>query len=128
MNIVRVNRNKLLEVVRSNRTKHIDEYNAAVVGYKKDVIKKIEEIISDLKNKIDKLKGGALIELDYISFDLPAPKSHEIDYDQQISMLEMSVDAVIELNYQEYQNYVMDKWTWTENFKLTASKYIKNHK
>lgn len=123
MQEVTISKVKLLAVVEKNREQHIKEYNEAVVGYKEQAIKKIEETMGDLVKKVNLLKDGQFIRIMGVSFDLSAPKSFEDEYDQTIGMLNDSVDENIVLSREEYRNYMLDKWSWTESFKLSNMRY-----
>jgi hypothetical protein len=46
------------------------------------------------------------------------------DYDRVIRMLEMTVDEIITIGAVEFQQYVMDDWTWKEQFTASNSAYL----
>jgi len=54
---------------------------------------------------------------------LPEPQDHTNDYDRVITMLEMSVDSVIELDDVAFDQYVMDNWSWKGDALATNSMY-----
>ena len=109
MKTVRVNKKELLDVLVENRKKHKIEY--------KDSIKAYRVKAADLLNKeLQKIVAGKKFET---YFDLNKPTSHEKDYDLVIKMVEMSVDDVLELEQQEFNQLVNDEWTWKSSFRLS---------
>jgi hypothetical protein len=126
MNEVKMDKVKLLAIVTKNREIHIKEYNESVDGYKKEAIDKIESEMKNLTDKVSSLKAGEFIKVMGISFNLPAPQSFQDEYDQTISMLQDSVDDNIILQRHEYNQYVLDKWEWTANFKHLNTRYTQH--
>lgn len=53
------------------------------------------------------------------------PESHESEYDRAISMLNHSVDDILDIDERTYKHYVLDDWDWTSSFKAVTSTYIK---
>ena len=56
--------------------------------------------------------------------DLIAPENHVQDYIKILTMLEMSVDDVVSLTEVQFNQYVMDNWSWTNNFKHLNTTYL----
>ena len=125
MREVKCKTSELLEKVRANRKTHIAEYAEAVEGYKDQAKAAIEKAMIRLKARIDDLKGGEVLALHHISFDLAVPENHAKDYDQVILMLEMSVDEVLTIRSDEFACYVMDDWSWKEDWSNTTRMYNK---
>jgi len=115
MQNVKVNRDRLLEVVKKNRDSHNEIYIKASEGYRLKMIEEIEKLLQKAKDS----KIGESIPR-YIQ--LPEPDNHTDDYDRIISMLEMSVEGEIELNNVEFDSYVRDKWSWSHE-SLTKNMY-----
>lgn len=104
MNSVEVKKSELLEVVKKNRDNHRAVFLKAQEGYRKAVIKELDDMLEQAR-KGDKIKRAVTLE---------APHDHTGEYDEVIAMLEMSVDNLIELQRQEFNQYVLDKWSWSE--------------
>lgn len=104
MNNVKVQKAALLAKLQTNRTSHRELFLKAQEGYRKVVIEELDKSLQDAR------AGKAL----RVFLQLQAPQDHTDDYDNVISMLEMSVDDVIELEAHDFQCYVMDKWTWMQ--------------
>jgi len=111
---VRVGKDDLLAVLRTNLEKHVSEYDAALVGFKEDVKVQLATLLKDVED-------GKRIRTT-ISFD--EPQNHRDDYETVIQMLEMSVDTHIDLTMNEFKQYVQDKWSWKDKFSMTNAKYV----
>lgn len=109
---VTVNKEKLLQILGTNREKHIAIYQEAQKGYR-DEAKKL------LSNRLDDFN---VIKLDPdLSFSLPKPVSHMDSYNKAIGMLEWSIDKNIELDASQFDNFVNDNWSWQFGFLSGAS-------
>lgn len=113
MKHVTIEKQILLTKIKSNLAIHKSEYAEAKTLMEEEV-KKYHQKQLRLVKKGDDFDS-------YFSFDVP--ENHESDYIQVINMLEMTVDNLIELSYNEFTKYVMDNWDWTHSFKLSASNY-----
>lgn len=121
MQKIRINRDELHDIVVGNKRKHIDAYNEAVVDYFAAVTKICQENLvfassnlKDSESRIKKIKS------------LPTPpSSYEAEYNRAIRMLELSVDDIIELDTQQFDQLVQDIWVWKTSFITTNSIYKK---
>jgi coenzyme F420-reducing hydrogenase alpha subunit len=111
---VKVERRELLNKVKTNREKHILEHKDAVEAYKIVLVDKLEYLLKEAKEAGD---------VPSHSTGLAYPKSHEKDYNQVVTMLEMSVEDVIELDQNQFSQYVMDEWSWKSGFVATSAMY-----
>ena len=106
-----MNKNDLLEILCENRKKHKEQY--------KESIKAFRVKAADLLNKeLQKIIAGKKFD---VYFDLQKPVSHEKDYDLVIKMVEMSVDDILELQQDEFNQLVNDEWTWKSSFRLSVN-------
>lgn len=111
MKTVRVNKSELLEVLHENMKKHTIEYKESIKAYRVKA--------ADLLNKeLQKVINGKKFDT---RFDLVKPMSHEKDYDLIIKMVEMSVETIIELDQNEFNQLANDEWVWKSSF--TSSIY-----
>jgi hypothetical protein len=115
---VNVNRTDLLQKLKENRDKHVEEYNVALEGYKIEVRKVIDEAVAQVKAGEFDSKSLYLVE--------SMPENHLGDYEQVIAMMEISIDDVINLEAAEVQQYVLDQWHWKHSFSATTAKYASN--
>ena len=116
MNSVKLNKNELLVIVRENKEKHMAEFLESVEDYKAAVFK-----ISKANLKL--ASSGDLENFKKISHIPGAPKSYENDYARAIRMLELSVDDVIELEDDVFNQLVLDEWTWKMSFSTANASY-----
>lgn len=104
----------LLDRIRSNRASHRDLFLKAQKGYRKEVIKELDQMMSDAK------EGKPIGRF----ITLPEPEDHTDDYDVVIDMLEMSVSTSIELSNHEFRSYVRDEWAWSALANATNIFYV----
>ena len=51
------------------------------------------------------------------------PRSYESEYTDIIAMMEMSVDATVNLDMQSFKSYVLNEWSWSRGFAATTTLY-----
>lgn len=108
-----VKKEELLDKVNKNLSIHKEEYGEAVENMKKEAQAYFKKQLSAIRKDQNYDKGH----------NFTVPQSHEDDYKQIIEMLNMTVDNEIELTYNEFQQYVMDRWDWSHSFKAATSFY-----
>ena len=113
MENVKVNKGDIVVVLKKNRDEHRTIFLSAVEGYRKRAIEILEENIAIIK------KG----KLERLYVTLPVPEDHTKDYDRAIKMLEMSVDLEIELSEKDFKQYVLDDWSWQQDFLASNTAY-----
>lgn len=116
MNAIKMKRTELLGIVRENKSKHIDLFNEAVVDYKHLVLQLAQ---ANLKLA----KTGELTEFSKIKPLPAAPVSYEDSYRRAERMLELSVDDVIEIEEDVFNQLVLDEWTWKRAFVTSNAMY-----
>ena len=118
MNKVKIEKKKLLETLKFNRTQHEKIFNEAHSGY-------VEESIKLLKYEMKKAKKGEKFTT-YIHITEPLNKIK--DYDKIISMVDMHNEDIVELDSMQFSQYVLDDWDWKEQFTTSNSMYLKSNK
>ncbi|MCZ6654841.1 MAG: hypothetical protein O7D91_17670 [Planctomycetota bacterium] len=113
MQKVTVRKSELLEALKENRAQHRKIFEEACEGFRVEACRL-------LKQKLDDAKEGRRINL---SFSLTQPVDQTREYDQVIRMCEMSLDDQIELENHEFQQFVMDRWDWRDQFLMSNSRY-----
>lgn len=108
MKTVKVSKDELIKKITENRDSHKKLLEEALEGYQKLAVKKLE-------SKIRAVKAGKKVRS--ITFDIP--QDYSKDYDRALKMLEMSVDKEIELDQNEFRQYVMDEWGWKQQFLMS---------
>lgn len=110
---VRVNKDDLLARIKKNRDEHRQIFEEALEGWKKAVIKALEEAYQDaLQGKEFRLHVG-----------LVRPEDHTDQYDTVIELLGMSLDDELELTQNDFACYALDKWAWQAQFLTTSMDY-----
>lgn len=113
MRSVKVNVAQALEIVRNNREQHREIFEEALEGYR-------QKMIVHLNLMIEEIRKGNRVEH---SIRLPQPVDQTKEYDRAIKMLEMSVDKEVELDETSFANFIMDDWSWSDQFLMTNSNY-----
>jgi hypothetical protein len=123
MDNTKINREKLLTIVRDNLVKHQNEFKESLVDFAKAMT-----VIAE-KNKRISLKNLKLVKADVNSKleqpvgYLAAPRSYETEYNRAIRMLELSVDENIVVEQDVFNQLVLDEWSWKQLFVGTSSMY-----
>lgn len=138
---VEVNREKLIETLKTNKEKHIEEYKKALIGYREVATAKLKEdgeiarteLENNLKQIADDIQGfdpekphrfsDHFILIQRVIMTLSVPKSYADMYGAAIDMALWDVNDNLKLTYFEFQCFVRDKWDWTEDFQTTNMSY-----
>ena len=116
MDEVNIEKGKLLEIIRENKIKHIEEFSEAVTDYKLLV-----EVLC--KDNLKLAKTGDLTKFKDIQHIPAAPESHEHEYFKAIRMLELSSDEIIRLDSERFNQLVLDEWRWKATFSTSNAFY-----
>jgi len=102
---VRMKKEKLIEILRQNLTKHNEIFKAAVEGYWVEA----EEV---LKTKLASVQAKAVIceKTEFRDLGVAYPENHAEDYEEIILSLELSVHDEVELNQNQFKAYIQNKW------------------
>ena len=119
MDKITVNKQELIDILKKNRDIHISEYEETFDEYQKDTIKIMQKLLREAK-KVPQYKSIPT----HISSS--TPQSNKKDYDIAIGMLEFSIDETFEISQHEYKQFVLNEWSWSGNFELTKSMYLKD--
>lgn len=110
---IRVEKQKLIDKIKENKKNHINEYKQAVIAYKKEALKQLAELI-------DKVNNG---ELD-ISLNLITPVDSSDNYDKILEMFEWEVEDQVDLEQNEFIEYVQDETDFARQAKLSNTAYF----
>lgn len=119
MRSVKMNKGELLKIVQDNKAKHISEFEEAVADYKKLVEKVAYENLALALTQ-------NLTEFAKIKSVPAAPVSYEADYHRAERMLQLSVDDIIELEDDVFNQLVLDEWSWKRQFSVSNMAYKLN--
>jgi len=110
---VSVKKSDLMDALTKNMAAHRNLFLKAQEGFRVEVIKHLDEMLKDAR-------AGKSISL---VVDLPTPIDQTKDYARVIRMLEMCTQDVVIVSEQEFNQYVMDDWSWSHNVGTTNSSY-----
>lgn len=113
MYTVNVNKARLLDTLRQNLEVHKAEYAEAVENYP-------EVVALELRKRASQIEAGNPVDL---NFNLPKPQSFQSEYEDAIQMLEWSTDDEVELDQQQFKQYVQDEWHWQRAFAASTQMY-----
>ena len=116
MRQIKVNKAKLLAIIKKNREEHREVFLEAQKAYRQRVIETLDE-------QLKQARCQQPVNLQVLVM-LQAPQDHTADYDRSIQMLEMSVDKQIVISEQEFQNYVQDTWEWSRQWATSNMGYV----
>ncbi len=119
MKRVRIEKTRLIKVLKANAEKHKAEYEAAFKVWRERQIETLRLAIA----RLDQGDGAARTWEPYSAL-LERPTEHSVEYTRALAMLEMSADTVIELEHNEYVQYVEDEWAWQRAFKAATTSYL----
>ncbi len=113
MQEIKMKRAQLLEIVKKNRDTHRQVFLEALDGYRKAAVAELERSLDDAKAGRKFNRSLTLIE----------PMDMTKTYDQAIQMLELHTQDEIEIQNEEFRNYVLDEWHWTKNWATSNQSY-----
>ena len=79
-----------------------------------------ELVIHELDNMLNDAKKGEKIRR---HVNMTPPSDHTSDYDKLIGLLNMCSDTEVQLNVTEFDNYINDNWSWSQQANITNSTY-----
>jgi hypothetical protein len=110
---ITVSKQHLLTKLHENRAKHREVFEDALDGYFKACTEMLQ---AQLQRARDRKKPDL-----YMPYSIP--KDHTADYDRVIGMLGMHTGTEFTLEEREYACYVDDNWSWTGEWRASASSY-----
>ncbi|MBY6093828.1 hypothetical protein [Ferrimonas balearica] len=115
MQTVKIKRTELLSVLEENREKHL-----------KDHAELLELRLTEQRTKLEACLAWMNAHPgEHRDFQIshPVPKSHEHDYNRAIKMVSMEIRDEVELSLMEFDQLVMDRWAWQDDFLRTKTLY-----
>jgi len=103
---INVRVSELIIKVEENKKRHVQLYNEAIIGYRKNIIEAFSKKLNDAKDGKD---------VDH-HISLSRPVSREKEYDCLLGMLNMTLDKTMVLTTQQFMQYVNDQWSWKGSF------------
>lgn len=140
MNLISVEKAKLLRIITDNKEEHVKEYEEAMKGYRVGVVaglEKLGENVKEFAKEVDESleearNGGELkthFTLDLWSpfTNLTKPETHEKDYTTVIGMIDLDMGDSVDLSRDEYRNYIQDEWDWSATFETQITGSLGNY-
>jgi hypothetical protein len=116
MNAIKMNRLELLAIVKANKETHVKEFIESVEDYKTLVLKTNND-------NVKLARSGDLEKFKKIKAMPPVPVSYEDSYKRAIRMLELSVEDIIEVEEDVFNQLVLDEWNWKRSFLANSTIY-----
>ena len=111
---INVKKDELIAKIKENKEKHIEEFKKAVVAYKEEAEKQLMKEMARLNT------DGALD----IKLDLITPVNNADNYDKILQMFEREVAEVVELQQDEFKEYVQDEFDFAVTARMSNSAYL----
>ena len=113
--MISASKEELLKTLNKNLIQHKNDYNAAHIGWKKEVQSHKNYLFGCLADTDDPKKYK--VYMDKLSSAIKdEPTSHEKDYDIAIEMLEWHQGEEFRLERDQFRQYVQDRWDWQRSF------------
>lgn len=104
---VLINKLDLLDVLHKNLELHRKVYKEAADAFK-------ENYVAELQKMSLKAMGEDKFTM---MVNLNEPKNHEDDYTTAIKMIEVDCRPQIELEFEEFAQFYLNKWDWIYSFR-----------
>lgn len=105
---------ELRDRLMANRAEHERQYIEASEGFRQAAIKELGKRARAFK------AGDPDVSL---YFDLTRPRSYVDDFDSVLAMLDYHTLPDIELDRENFEKYVLNKWDWMPNFQRVHTTY-----
>lgn len=112
---ITVNKKQLIDKIKENKKNHIEEYKKAVEAYKTEALRQLNELTQ-------KVTDGEL----GVKLDLITPVDNSENYDKILEMFEWEVEDQVELEQDEFIEYVQDETDFAVTAKLSNTAYFMN--
>ena len=116
MDSVKMNKLKLLEIVKDNLRKHVSEFEESVQDYRKAVLKLCQE-------NLEIAESGDTKKFKDLKHPPVAPISYENSYKRAIRMLELSIEDTIEVEEDVFNQLVLDEWDLKHSLSASTAMY-----
>ena len=110
---IQVEKSDLITKIKENKENHIVEYDKAVIAYK-------DEALRQLANLTVRVEEGAVDA----KLDLITPINNADNYDKIIEMFDWEVTDVVELEQDEFQEYVQDTTDFAVKARMSNAAYF----
>lgn len=124
-NYTKVSTKDLLAKLKENRDLHRQEWEEAHGKWRELQIEKMKEYLQTFQRAIELAdKGGKIAWPNKFDFILDEPQNHDKEYSRVISRLEMSVEDEVHISHNDFNKFVLDDWSWKDDFATVNSAYL----
>ncbi len=129
---ITISKADLLKVLKENREAHNEVYKAAtqaytdaIRAYLETVAERVKALAKDIKKRLENVSEAALENLrsPFPSAQPQKPVSHEDSYDAAIRKVELSVHDEFTLDESDFNQYILNNWSWSVSFLNNATSY-----
>jgi hypothetical protein len=127
---VTVLRKDLLTTLRENLKTHKEVYEEAMKGYQDAKITKMSNLAtatSQAMRENTQANRKAVHEAYNFYSNLSLPQDNSESYELAIEIMKWETEEKIELNINDFQCYVRDRWNWKAAFRGSVNAYANNH-
>ena len=129
---VTVNKEDALATIKTNADAHWNDYLDAVKGYHLKMREFLLEQTEELKEctegvAIPPADLNSVVDVYELGHAPIPPQEHMTQYNRYIAMFEWEQSDVLNLNAQEFENLILDKWHWKQQFENTKALYSEVH-
>jgi hypothetical protein len=102
-----------------------NKFNTAIEEYKEDIEKELKKVLDKIEKKEELPQSINLKAIQINShLGLVYTQDHTTDYDRAIRMMQSSVYDKVRLTTAEYDAYVLNNWSWKNEFIASAKGYV----
>ena len=109
---ITVQKRNLIEKIEENKANHVKEYAKAVIAYKKEALRQLNDLLL-------KVNDGVLDA----KLDLITPIDNSKNYDRVVEMFEWEVEDEVELEQDEFKEYIQDTTDFAVRAKMSNTFY-----
>ena len=127
---VTVLRKDLLITLEKNLTTHKEVFEEAMKGYEDAKITKMANLstAASQATRENTQANRKAVHDAYSSYShLSRPQDNSESYELAIEIMKWETEEKIELNINDFQCYVRDRWNWKDAFKGIVSAYANDH-
>lgn len=114
--LIKVDKAKLIEKIQENKENHVEQFEIAVVAYKKEATKQMRQNIKRINREDNTDDLSTRIKL-------TAPENRVDDYEKLLNQFEWELDDTVTLSQGEFNQYVNDETDWAISAKVSNSVY-----
>lgn len=127
---VTVLRKDLLNTLQENLTLHKELFAESMKGYKDAKISRMNDLslaASQATRENTQPNRKAVHEAYNAYAHLSVPQDHSESYELAIEIMKWETEEKIELNINDFQCYVRDRWDWKNSFVGSVNAYANDH-